>query len=523
MKKILVVIENNCMYFSKYNREISQQNLNNTNVINAKNLKFTEEYISENLELISTFFNLLTIKFKVDKVVIKDLEIAEISVILINSLSAIKHLIFKEDTSINYTVSTLLLENKNLQRIECYNLPEVMFYKFNDNVIKTRSSVLSTSDFFDYNKIITLSDIYNKKTIVVPKLFSQHDIMDLKYFFQVNKNLKKVEFNPYNRINLETVLKLLKKNHLKKVSIVICEEEKTTNEILKDIKFFDELNEKYNVDIRIKYSKKYKEKNKKKEFFIILLKYVVLTTIISSSFFLLRHIFLDKKNSVSIENNIEKINEIVNEEVIDEVSVTEEVIEETSNTSPYYQNYSNSYEKLTKLNKDTVGWITLNNTKINYPVVQSNDNKYYLNRAFDNSINNIGWIFVDYRNNMDDLDKNTIIYGHSMIKGGLMFSTLKNVLESNWYNNEKNLIIDFSVKDKKYKWQIFSIYSIQETIDYLYTDFNSDEEFIKFVDELKFRSIKNFNIKINSKDKILTLSTCHNDNQHRVVVHAKLI
>ena len=269
MNKILVTVADNCIYFSKYNKEIIFQSLNNTNIINAKNLKFTEEYIKENMDIISMFFNLLVLKFKIDKAIIKDLEIAETVVTVINALDPIKNICFREDKSLNYTISSLLLQNKNLEQIECYNLPEIMFYRFDSDIIKTRSSILSISSFFNYNKITTYSDIYNKKSITIPKLFTKADIDDLKYFFNTNKNLKKVEFKPYNRINLETILKILKKNDLKKIKIIIYEDETTTKEILEDINYFDKLNKEFNVDIRIKYSNKYKEKNKVKEFNLI--------------------------------------------------------------------------------------------------------------------------------------------------------------------------------------------------------------------------------------------------------------
>ena len=121
---------------------------------------------------------------------------------------------------------------------------------------------------------------------------------------------------------------------------------------------------------------------------------------------------------------------------------------------------------------------------------------------------------------MDELSKNTIIYGHSMVNGGLMFSTLKNSLNSEWYNNENNLNINFSVKGQDITWRIFSIYTIEETTDYLYSDFKSEDSFIEFIIKLKARSIKNFNVDVNSDSKILTLSTCYNDDNHRVVVHA---
>jgi len=155
MNKILVVVEEDYLSFSKYNRQISEDNLNNTNVINVKNLKFTEEYIKNNIELISTFFNLIIIKFNINKVVIKNLEIAETVLILLKTLNNIKYINFKENKELSYIVSSLLLENKNLELIECYNLPDIMFYRFDKDIIKSRCEILSSSDFFKYNNIKT--------------------------------------------------------------------------------------------------------------------------------------------------------------------------------------------------------------------------------------------------------------------------------------------------------------------------------------------------------------------------------
>lgn len=530
MNKVLVTVNDNCIYFSKYNREISSQNLNNTNIINTKNLKFTEQYINENMDLISTFFNLIIIKFNINSVVIKNLEIAETIVKLVNELDGIKNIYFKDDKSLNYTISSLLLENKKLEKIECYNLPEIMFYKFEEGVVKTRIEVLSVSSFFNCNNINTYSDVYNKRTLIISKEFNNYDIDDLRYFFETNKNLKRIEFKNYNKNSLEIVLKLVKKNNLSKICIIIYEDETTTKEILEDISLFEKFNREFDVDIKVKYSKQYKEKNVVKEVNLFILKYIIIIASVFSFLLFLGHLWIEKKNSNEIENNINEINKTIENVENSELNnnSTEEINEddfqsENNITNSYYTNYSKVYNELLNINSDTVGWLTVNGTKINYPVVQSKDNDYYLNRAYDKSVNGAGWIFVDYRNNMDDLSKNTVIYGHSMINGGLMFSTLKNVLNSEWYNNLDNLTISFSVKGIEHKWHVFSIYSIEKTTDYLYSDFKSDDSFVEFINKVKTRSIKNFNIDVNSTDKILTLSTCYKDNKHRVVLHAKLL
>ncbi len=178
-------------------------------------------------------------------------------------------------------------------------------------------------------------------------------------------------------------------------------------------------------------------------------------------------------------------------------------------------------DKLIKQNKDTVGWINVNNTNINYPFMQTKDNKYYLTHAFDKSWNDAGWIFLDYRNNKDFSSKNNIIYGHSRLDK-TMFGSLHNVLSSNWYNNKNNHIIRLSTQTENTMWQIFSVYKVPVETYYLTVDFPSSSDYSDFLKTIKDRSIHSFKVNVSSSDKILTLSTCSNNNK-RVVVHAKLI
>lgn len=178
------------------------------------------------------------------------------------------------------------------------------------------------------------------------------------------------------------------------------------------------------------------------------------------------------------------------------------------------------FNKLKKTNKDVIGWIKLNGTNINYPFVQTNNNKYYLNHSFDKTYNSAGWVFLDYRNNGIN-NKNTIIYAHGRTDE-TMFGSLKKVLTKKWFNNKKNYIIKISTETENTLWQIFSIYRIPTTDDYLQTEFNSDDEYQRFIDMLLKRSPYNFNSYVNENDNIVTLSTCYN-NSDKLVVHAKLI
>lgn len=181
------------------------------------------------------------------------------------------------------------------------------------------------------------------------------------------------------------------------------------------------------------------------------------------------------------------------------------------------------FNELLKKNPDTVGWIKVNGTNINYPVVQTNNNDYYLTHAYDKTTNDAGWIYADYRNNMTNFDKNTIIYGHGRLNN-TMFGSLKNITNSSWYDNKDNYIIKFSTPTENTLWQVFSVYTIPVESYYLQTKFNSDDQYNEFLQTIKNRSVKDFSAKVNSNDKIITLSTCKDvAGTKRVVMHAKLI
>ena len=155
-------------------------------------------------------------------------------------------------------------------------------------------------------------------------------------------------------------------------------------------------------------------------------------------------------------------------------------------------------------------------------MVQYTDNDYYLKHNLYQEEDKNGWIFMDYRNSIYSLDSNTIIYGHNMYYSGVMFGTLTKAYKKDWYTNPDNLVISFNTIYETMNFQIFSIYKVPLTKDYLKTYFDNETDFNDFVKLIKSRSIKNFDIDVSYGDKILTLSTCTGDNQ-RMVIHAKLI
>lgn len=216
------------------------------------------------------------------------------------------------------------------------------------------------------------------------------------------------------------------------------------------------------------------------------------------------------------------VNEVEDNDDI-EIVEQEEKIEESN---PYWDYIKMNLidvdiSELKKINSNTVGWIQVGGTNINYPYVQASDNEYYLTHSFNKEKNQSGWAFMDYRNNKIDYDKNTIIYGHALLNGAI-FGTLKDILSDKWKNNTDNHIIKISTEYENTLWQVFSVYNIKTTSDYLQIDF-SDDEFLEFTNTLIKRSKHDFNTSVSKDDKILTLSSCYENDYNRIVLHAKLI
>ncbi|MBQ2938017.1 MAG: class B sortase [Clostridia bacterium] len=242
----------------------------------------------------------------------------------------------------------------------------------------------------------------------------------------------------------------------------------------------------------------------KKVLALSILRLLFLIALIISIIYIVKW-YIDSKQNKVLEEKISKT--IVMENIENE---------EAQNTK-----YKVDFARLKEINNETVAWLKVNGTDIESTVVKSNNNSYYLNHNFEKKYNSAGWIFADYRNKFDGTDKNIVIYGHNM-KDNSMFGTLKNILKEEWYNNEENYIVNLITENEEQKYEVFSIYQIKSEDYYIDTDFKNNE-FENFVETLKNRSVKNFNLGIASEDSILTLSTCANNNKYRVVLHAKKV
>lgn len=180
----------------------------------------------------------------------------------------------------------------------------------------------------------------------------------------------------------------------------------------------------------------------------------------------------------------------------------------------------NKYQELYDKNNDYRFWIKVNNTNIDYPVVQASDNDFYLTRDFYKNYLASGSIFMDYRNNFEN-DKSVIVYGHHM-KNKTMFGQLNNYKDESFF--KENNLIEIEYKGKTYTYEIFSAYIADlNNKDYLKVNFNDDEykEYLNYITE---RSMHKSDVDVDTSDKIITLYTCNYDfKDARTIVHAKLI
>lgn len=179
------------------------------------------------------------------------------------------------------------------------------------------------------------------------------------------------------------------------------------------------------------------------------------------------------------------------------------------------------FKPLLEMNDDVVGWLRIADTPVDYPVVKTDDNEYYLTHDVKKEENITGSIFMDYRNHIKGYNRNTILYSHSM-KNGTMFGAVLRY-ESRW-NFENKPIIEFDTLYGDEEWEIFSAYKTDTSFDYIRTEFDSDEDFQAYLDSVKAKSLHRSDVEVTAQDRILTLSTCyHGLKDGRFVIHAKLI
>ena len=486
----------------------------NTNIISNSELIFGEDYIRDNQKVVIPFFQELVAMNKIDTIVFQNSKLASFLLTIFTDCE-IKKIRIKKEENVTYTFCEQLVALKSVQELECYSLANFALEYLDKHHIKvvTHSEVFYLSHFMSQNKLNNYAKIYYQKKLKLYQKFTKEDQEDFLDFLKINRYLKIITFFYFDENDLEFILENLKtwqrQNILLEMEVDITKPEQ--------IEFLKKLNKKYKnkkLVIDLVYSKEYLANNLMKQVCLNTLKlcsFLIIVGIIST----VGYIFVNNYRSFQEVSTIqdEVANIIENEETngTDESQTEEGLV------------IKNTYiSSLQQINPDIIGYLKVNNTNIDYPVVTAEDNRYYLKKNLYQEDDINGWIFMDFRNSDKVLNQNTITYGHNTYYNGVMFGTLHRALNASWYTNPENQIIQFDTMFETMKWQIYSIYTIKKTSDYLQVSFPTAEDKQAYIDLTKNRSIYDFGITVDTDDYILTLSTCTDSNE-RLVVHAKRI
>ena len=179
------------------------------------------------------------------------------------------------------------------------------------------------------------------------------------------------------------------------------------------------------------------------------------------------------------------------------------------------------FDSLKKINRDLVGWLLIDSLGISYPVVQTDNNDYYLHKTFEKKDNFAGCLFIEYQNHSDFSDNNTIIYGHNM-KNGSMFGKLRKILEDGVYSKDPYFWI--YTEEKVYKFHVFSARTVNVDSESYTLQFATPEDFQNYLNDVSGKSeLKCDQVSVDANDKIVTLSTCTGDESTRFVIQGKLV
>ena len=183
-----------------------------------------------------------------------------------------------------------------------------------------------------------------------------------------------------------------------------------------------------------------------------------------------------------------------------------------------------AFETLWETGPDIIGWLTLPDTAINYPVTQTDNNEYYLHHLYDGTYNKVGCLFADYENQEDFSDRNTIIYGHNM-RDGSMFATLNEYNEQSYYDGHPQMYL--VTPDGGYVVDIFTAFVAKPVESGSDTspwrlDWKDDGAYTTWLNAMKERSVVECDVTVTSSDKVLTLSTCTPGGTSRFIVMGKL-
>jgi len=179
------------------------------------------------------------------------------------------------------------------------------------------------------------------------------------------------------------------------------------------------------------------------------------------------------------------------------------------------------FDALSLLYPGIVGWIRLEGTLLDYPLMQYTDNDFFLTHLPDGTTHRSGSIFLDYQNAGDFSDKSILIYGHET-RAGDMFGMLKQYREQEFF--EANPVVYLHTPERDYVLVLFAGHVAHSRRDHPPLEFASDEEFLDYIEHIKSISVFNSSVEVSAEDRIVSLVTCTYDfSDARLIVVGKLV
>ena len=516
MKKIIISINNDTLIFklnTLNNKKV--ENLMDTNIISDNELIFSYEYIQDNGKILGLFIKEIIDERHIRKIVIDKFEMFSLLEPAFKYFDKLDTLYISDENNFTFEAYEIIIRLDQFNKINCYSIPTYMIEMFDKHGIKviSRAEILFTSNFMEDNNLTSYSKIYYKSSVKISPPVSEQDVNDFRSFCKVNKYLRTIHFDACSLNALDAITNIIIDNILKNTRIVI-HDNIISKDLIGELKRRKKLYARNRIHLELKYTDEYVKENYARQIVITVLTACAIIALLilgGSTLYVLSNNKISEKNVALISEQIE--NKIA-EDNLNREKISEEVIEDPS--EPRMIPKMNS---LLDLNPDTVGWLTVPGTNIDYPVVRTDNNDFYLNHNFNKDRDYNGWVFMHYENTPQNLDKNTILFAHNRYHSGVMFGTLSKVTEEKWLKEANNIRIFYDTLYEEGEYEVFSVYKIYVTDDYLTTTFQNDSEWLDFLDMIRERSLFKSDAVVGVDDKIITLSTCL-ENNRRLVVHA---
>ena len=509
---VLTINENNLIFnYRRINNE--EKKYLDKEAIYKDSFYYTIKYFKKHTMNILTRIS----SYNIEKLTIDCLIAFKLAAVIVKALD-IKHVNFNFKSSIALEDYKLFL-SLCIHTIDCYYMPNLIKRQF-----ETRNTVVNmtcnsevSKKFLEIQNASNQDELYYKKSIDITADY-QELILDIKEFLSINYDLNEIHIYVYSKELISSLIDMLKNDESRHVIIYLHQSSDKGNFIENNFEWLKNISESCNTEkceFRIIYSNTYfKNKLFKQLTFnnikllLILCVYIVGVLLVISL----------------VYNYIQKYDQSTQEKPIVEKEENPQESEDNNleELKPVIYNLTSNYKKLKKLNKNTVGYISIKGTKIAYPVLQYTDNHYYMEKDFYNKDSHEGWIYLDYRNNTKEFSDNNIIYGNDLFEE-TMFGTLKNVFASSYRKDENNMIVSLNILNKNYKFKIFSAYKTEYETDYLQVEFDTKEDKKDYINKITERSLFESDIIVGEESKILTLSTYIGTHKQRIVVHAVLM